>query len=109
MRQLSDAGSRLGPDVEWILLVKEGLENNDLVTGLNETHESTQHALIIFPRSVLAVRHLLARNHSPSFAPVVIVTSVSGSKVRPKDAEYASAMAFFRRGRPWRMMSYNSK
>jgi hypothetical protein len=36
----------------------------------------------------------------PSFAPVVIVTSVSGSNWRPKDGEYASARAFFKRGRP---------
>lgn len=26
------------------LLVEEGLKNNDLITGLNKGHESTQHA-----------------------------------------------------------------
>lgn len=36
----------------------------------------------------------------PSFAPVVIVTSVSGSIPLPKNGEYASAIAFFNRGRP---------
>ena len=36
----------------------------------------------------------------PSFAPVVMVTSFSGSRVRPKKGEYASAKAFFRRGLP---------
>lgn len=38
--------------------------------------------------------------HSPSLAPVVMVTSVSGSSLRPQVGEYASAMAFLRRGRP---------
>lgn len=37
----------------------------------------------------------------PSFAPVVMDTSVSGFRVRPKNGEYASARAFFRRGRPY--------
>lgn len=32
---------------------------------------------------------------------MVIVTSVSGSSSRPNDFEYAVAMAFFRRGRPY--------
>lgn len=42
----------------------------------------------------------------PSFAPVVIVTSLSGSSVRPKDLEYASAIAFFSLGRPyWRHLA----
>ncbi len=36
----------------------------------------------------------------PSLAPVVIVTSVSGSIVRPQNGVYESAMAFFSRGRP---------
>jgi hypothetical protein len=26
------------------LLVKEGLEDDDFITGLNEAHESTEHA-----------------------------------------------------------------
>ena len=43
----------------------------------------------------------------PSFAPVVIVTSVSGLSVRPKNGEYASAMAFFSRGRPCTMISFH--
>jgi len=37
----------------------------------------------------------------PSLAPVVIVTSVSGLSVLPKNGEYASAMAFFSLGRPY--------
>ena len=37
----------------------------------------------------------------PSFAPVVMVTSVSGLMVRSKKGEYAFAMAFLRRGRPF--------
>ena len=37
----------------------------------------------------------------PSLAPVVMVTSVSGSMVRPKNGEYALAIAFFNRGRPY--------
>ncbi|KUI73778.1 hypothetical protein VM1G_11930 [Cytospora mali] len=36
----------------------------------------------------------------PSFAPVVMVTSVSGSSLRPQCGAYASAMACLRRGRP---------
>lgn len=36
----------------------------------------------------------------PSFAPVVMVTSVSGLISFPKNGEYAFAMAFFSRGRP---------
>lgn len=36
----------------------------------------------------------------PSLAPVVMVTSVSGSIVLPKKGEYALAMACFSRGRP---------
>lgn len=41
----------------------------------------------------------------PSFAPVVTVTSVSGFNARPKEDEYASAMAFLRRGRPYLAVS----
>ena len=37
---------------------------------------------------------------SPSFAPVVIVTSVSGSNLRPQYGAYASEIAFFSRGLP---------
>lgn len=37
---------------------------------------------------------------SPSFAPVVMVTSVSGLSCRPQSGVYASAIAFFSRGRP---------
>lgn len=44
----------------------------------------------------------------PSFAPVVIVTSVSGFMVRPKKGEYASARAFFSRGLPCKNMSSSS-
>src|SRR5436305_1936427 len=36
----------------------------------------------------------------PSFAPVVIVTSVSGSSCLPKNGEYAAAIAFLSRGLP---------
>lgn len=36
----------------------------------------------------------------PSFAPVVIVTSVTGSIFLPQNGEYASARAFFKDGRP---------
>jgi hypothetical protein len=36
----------------------------------------------------------------PSFAPVVIVTSVSGFSCLPQSGEYASAIAFFSLGRP---------
>ena len=36
----------------------------------------------------------------PSFAPVVIVTSVSGLIDFPKNGEYALAIAFFSLGRP---------
>ncbi len=36
----------------------------------------------------------------PSLAPVVMVTSVSGFIFLPKKGEYASAIAFFNRGRP---------
>lgn len=38
--------------------------------------------------------------NQPSLAPVVMVTSVSGSSFRPQYGEYASAMAFFSLGRP---------
>jgi hypothetical protein len=37
----------------------------------------------------------------PSFAPVVIVTSVSGFNCLPQCGEYASAIAFFSLGRPF--------
>ena len=36
----------------------------------------------------------------PSFAPVVMVTSVFGLISLPKKGEYESAIAFFNRGRP---------
>ena len=36
----------------------------------------------------------------PSFAPVVIVTSISGSSFRPHKGEYEFAIAFLRRGLP---------
>ena len=36
----------------------------------------------------------------PSLAPVVMVTSVSGFIFLAKKGEYASAIAFFNRGRP---------
>lgn len=37
----------------------------------------------------------------PSLAPVVIVTSVLGSTSRPRNGEYAFAIAFFNLGRPY--------
>ena len=37
----------------------------------------------------------------PSFAPVVMVTSVLGLTSRPRKGEYASAIAFFNLGRPF--------
>jgi hypothetical protein len=37
----------------------------------------------------------------PSFAPVVIVTSVSGFSCLPQSGEYASAIAFLSLGRPF--------
>lgn len=42
----------------------------------------------------------------PSFAPVVIVTSFSGSNSRPKNGEYEFAIAFFSRGRPFNQVSH---
>ena len=48
------------------------------------------------PGSIKAMKALSI----PSFAPVVIVTSVSEFIFRSKKGEYASAIAFFNRGRP---------
>lgn len=52
------------------------------------------------PRQREVQSHVLV-NLSPSFAPVVIETSVSGFNFFPKKGEYASAMACLRRGRPY--------
>ena len=84
-------------------LVEEGFENNDLISLLDESHESAQHSFTLVSSQVLDPDHVI----SPSFAPVVIVTSVSGFSWRPKNGEYASARAFFRRGRPYVMVSQN--
>lgn len=78
-------------------LVKEGLENNDLISLLDESHESAQHSFTLVSSQALGPDQII----SPSFAPVVIVTSVSGFSWRSKNGEYASARAFFRRGRPY--------
>jgi len=41
----------------------------------------------------------------PSFAPVVIVTSVFGFSSLPQNGEYESAIAFFNLGRPYFLFS----
>lgn len=48
------------------------------------------------PGSMKAIKAL----SMPSFAPVVMVTSVFGLTSRPRNGEYAFAIAFFNRGRP---------
>ena len=52
------------------------------------------------PACCQSVQSCLDNVDQPSFAPVVIVTSVSGFSFRPHSGEYESAIAFFRRGRP---------
>lgn len=80
------------------LLVKERLKDDNFIAGFNETHKSTEHALDIWsaPNPTCCTCY-----PSPSFAPVVIETSVSGLIFLPKKGEYASAMACLRRGRPY--------
>jgi hypothetical protein len=79
-------------------LIKEWLKYNNLVALFNKAHECRQHAYQSGKSSSLCSS--LSYN-PPSFAPVVIVTSVSGLSCRPKKGEYASAMAFFNRGLPY--------
>lgn len=71
------------------LLVEEGLKDNDLITGFNKSHESTEHSYNgikpLVPHE--AHRTIPICQNIPSFAPVVIVTSVSGFKVLPKKGE----------------------
>lgn len=65
------------------LLVKEGLENDNFVALLNKAHEGTQHPY----RLSVATLPAPPRAPLPSFAPLVIVTSVSGFRVLPKEGE----------------------
>ncbi len=90
------------------ILVEEGFEDDDFVPGFDEAHERTEHAWatdgMLGSRrkdemKVLAFRgdeevalvlievRTEVEKHSPSLAPVVIVTSVSGSSVLPKNGE----------------------
>lgn len=70
------------------LLVEEWLKDDDLVTGFNEAHKSTQHSYQDGPQSAAHVRYNSENcDIPPSLAPVVIETSVSGFKVRPKNGE----------------------
>lgn len=64
-------------------LVEERLEDDDLVALLEEGHEGAQHACTV-PVSGRGGR---PETVAPSFAPVVMVTSLSGSRVRPKKGE----------------------
>lgn len=72
------------------LLVEEWLKDDDLVTGLNEAHESTQHSYRDGLESAAHIRYNSENCDNilpPSLAPVVIETSVSGFSVRPKNGE----------------------
>ena len=64
------------------LLVKEGLKDYNFIALFNKTHESTQHS---YPE--LAQGLLPNMVPQPSFAPVVIVTSVSGFSCLPHNGE----------------------
>lgn len=87
------------------VLVKERFEDDHLISRFDETHEGTEHSWI---NPLIQIHHIMQNDIEPSFAPVVIVTSVSGFSWRPKEAEYASAMAFFSRGRPCIVASQNT-
>jgi hypothetical protein len=68
-----------------VLLVKEWLEDDDFVARLNKGHEGAEHAYLDI--SSLPSNRRCQRGSSPSLAPVVMVTSVSGSSVRPQKGE----------------------
>jgi hypothetical protein len=84
------------------ILVKERFENNHFIAGVKEGHESTEHAyqtISSYPSLEEGGRG--SSCISPSLAPVVMVTSVSGSSCLLKDDEYTAARAFLRRCRPY--------
>jgi hypothetical protein len=68
-------------------LIKKGFEDNDLVTRFDKAHKSTEHAWTSGQREVQLCIHMLPMVHPPSFAPVVIETSVSGFNFLPKKGE----------------------
>ena len=62
-------------------------------------------ALSMPSRNVSGLRETRLRRGRPSLAPVVMVTSVSGFRVRPKNGEYAAATAAFNRGLPCKSLA----
>lgn len=66
------------------ILVEKGLKDDDLIPGLDEGHEGAQHACC---KSTSCQMDVALEEYKPSFAPVVMVISVSGSSVRPQNGE----------------------
>lgn len=73
------------------ILVKEGLKDDDLITRLNESHKGAQHSYNRPPMlelaTILSTSLQSIQVNSPSLAPVVMVTSVSGLIFRPQKGE----------------------
>jgi hypothetical protein len=65
------------------ILIKEWFEHDHLVAFFNKCHKSAEHAFETVKRRM--EQGIFA--YSPSFAPVVIVTSVLGSISRPMKGE----------------------
>lgn len=66
-------------------LVEKRLKDDDFVAFFNEGHKGTKHA---WGKEMLVLVGLGdTRTDVPSFAPVVMVTSDTGSILRPKESE----------------------
>jgi hypothetical protein len=68
------------------ILIEEWLEDNDLISVLNESHKGTQHAYLTELDGYIKLAFAYGPG-LPSLAPLVMTTSVSGLIVLPKNGE----------------------